>query len=60
MVAEGAADREGHAITAERIQGVLRDLTGEEARITILGHVQRGGTPSAYTAGWPPPAVWRP
>lgn len=48
MVAEGAADREGHAITAERIQGVLRDLTGEEARITILGHVQRGGTPSAY------------
>ena len=48
IVAEGAADREGHAITAERIQGVLRDLTGEEARITILGHVQRGGTPSAY------------
>lgn len=25
----------------------LEDLTGLEARITILGHVQRGGTPSA-------------
>ncbi|NHB83749.1 hypothetical protein G7085_00910 [Tessaracoccus sp. HDW20] len=48
LVAEGAADRDGERITAERIQDVLRDKTGEEARITILGHVQRGGTPSAY------------
>lgn len=48
LVAEGAADREGAPITAERVQDVLRERTGEEARITILGHVQRGGTPSAY------------
>ena len=48
IVAEGAADRDGEPITAERVQQVLRERTGEEARITILGHVQRGGTPSAY------------
>ena len=48
VVAEGAADREGAPITADRIQAVLRERAGEEARITILGHVQRGGTPSAY------------
>ncbi|AQX17040.1 6-phosphofructokinase [Tessaracoccus lapidicaptus] len=48
IVAEGAADRDGTPITASRIQDVLRERTGEEARITILGHVQRGGTPSAY------------
>ncbi|MDO5677121.1 MAG: 6-phosphofructokinase [Propionibacteriaceae bacterium] len=48
VVAEGAADRSGEPITAERIQAVLRDRTGEDARITILGHVQRGGAPSAY------------
>lgn len=48
LVAEGAADREGAPITAERIQEALRAGSGEDARITILGHVQRGGTPSAY------------
>lgn len=48
VVAEGAVDRDGVAITADRIQSELRERTGEEARITILGHVQRGGTPSAY------------
>ena len=26
----------------------LEELTGLESRVTILGHVQRGGTPSAY------------
>lgn len=26
----------------------LEELTGKEARVTILGHLQRGGTPSAY------------
>lgn len=48
VVAEGAADRDGTPITADRIRDVLREKAGEEARITILGHVQRGGTPSAY------------
>lgn len=30
-----------------RLAETLEDLTGLEARLTILGHVQRGGTPSA-------------
>ncbi len=48
VVAEGAADRQGNPITAEDVRGVLADEMGEDARVTILGHVQRGGTPSAY------------
>lgn len=30
-----------------RLARALEDLTGLEARVTIIGHVQRGGTPSA-------------
>ena len=48
VVAEGATDREGEAITAQRIREALAERTGDDARITILGHVQRGGKPSAY------------
>lgn len=31
----------------QRLAGQLEELTGLEARVTILGHVQRGGIPSA-------------
>jgi 6-phosphofructokinase 1 len=48
VVAEGAADREGNPITADAVRKVLSDEMGEDARVTILGHVQRGGVPSAY------------
>ena len=48
IVAEGATDREGNRITAEDIKRVLAERLGEDARVTILGHVQRGGRPSAY------------
>ncbi|MEO7588985.1 MAG: 6-phosphofructokinase [Arachnia sp.] len=48
IVAEGAADRHGTPITAQVIQGAISERTGQAARITILGHVQRGGRPSAY------------
>lgn len=48
IVAEGATDRSGTPITAEDVRRALADETGEDARVTILGHVQRGGTPSAY------------
>ena len=48
IVAEGAKDRSGNAITAQEIKTVLEDQLGEDARITILGHVQRGGAPSAF------------
>lgn len=48
VVAEGAADRDGNPITAEDVRRIFADEMGEDARVTILGHVQRGGTPSAY------------
>jgi 6-phosphofructokinase 1 len=35
----------GHTI---RLTHKLEKLTGQESRLTILGHLQRGGTPSAY------------
>jgi 6-phosphofructokinase 1 len=48
---EGGRDAYGH----ERFAGVARQLSveleqrlGKEARPVILGHVQRGGTPTAY------------
>lgn len=48
IVAEGAQDREGNQITAADVCDVLEERLGEDARVTILGHVQRGGRPSAY------------
>ena len=48
LVAEGAADRQGRRIDVDRLHDVIQEHLGEDARITILGHVQRGGTPSAY------------
>ncbi len=48
LVAEGARDTAGEPITTEDIANVLRERTGEKPRISILGHIQRGGTPSAY------------
>ncbi|WP_342372039.1 6-phosphofructokinase [Propioniciclava soli] len=48
VIAEGTQDRQGNPITPEDVRVVLADEMGEDARVTILGHVQRGGTPSAY------------
>jgi 6-phosphofructokinase 1 len=48
VVAEGAIDRAGAPITSREVQQALEAGLGEEARLTILGHVQRGGAPSAY------------
>lgn len=48
VVAEGAQDRSGNPITAQQIKQVLEERLGEDTRITILGHVQRGGVPSAF------------
>ena len=36
-----------HGNHAQRLAVQLEELTGLEARVTILGHLQRGGTPSA-------------
>jgi len=63
VVAEGAAPvggkvsliAEGDAATAERLGGLsaicarqLEKLTGKESRYVVLGHLQRGGTPTSH------------
>jgi 6-phosphofructokinase 1 len=48
IVAEGARDKTGKPITAEYVRQVLADRLHEDVRSTILGHVQRGGAPSAF------------
>jgi 6-phosphofructokinase 1 len=48
MLAEGAQDRYGNYIGSSHIQKVLEEKLGEDVRVTILGHVQRGGSPSAF------------
>lgn len=48
IVAEGAQDRHGNPITSEYVRKVLEERLGEDTRVTILGHVQRGGAPSAF------------
>ncbi|HSO22813.1 MAG TPA: 6-phosphofructokinase [Chondromyces sp.] len=48
IVAEGAVDSEGRPITSSYIKQLLEERMEEDVRVTILGHVQRGGQPSAY------------
>lgn len=48
IVAEGAIDRDGQPITAEDVKKVVVDNLKQDTRITVLGHVQRGGSPSAF------------
>jgi phosphofructokinase-like protein len=64
VVAEGAMPKEGtmEVQTKEldafghvrlggigtRLENEIRDRTGKEARTTVLGHIQRGGTPTAF------------
>ncbi|NQU74338.1 MAG: 6-phosphofructokinase [Candidatus Omnitrophica bacterium] len=64
VVAEGAKFKKGQAVTQEekldafghvRLGGIGQNLselieekTGYETRVTVLGHIQRGGTPTAF------------
>ncbi|KAK5933844.1 hypothetical protein CgunFtcFv8_014294 [Champsocephalus gunnari] len=48
IVAEGAMDRSGKAITCDNVKELVSTKLGFDTRTTILGHVQRGGTPSAF------------
>ena len=64
VVAEGATPQEGSLVTSDgdtdefghvRLGGIgsliapeIEDRTGFETRVTILGHVQRGGSPTAF------------
>ena len=47
----GATDAFGHVRLggiAHWLEGEIERRTGKEARATVLGHVQRGGTPTAF------------
>ena len=64
VVAEGAQPTDGHLVTKDqsldafghvKLSGIgdwlasgLEARTGKEARASILGHIQRGGTPTAF------------
>ncbi len=48
LVAEGAQDKRGNLITSDYVRQILMHRLGEDTRVTILGHVQRGGSPSAF------------
>ncbi|MFJ4809651.1 6-phosphofructokinase [Streptomyces longwoodensis] len=64
VVAEGAAPRQGQTVLKDesldefghvRLSGIgewlareIQQRTGHDARTTVLGHIQRGGTPSAF------------
>lgn len=48
IVAEGARHPDGLAITSNDIKRILTERLGLDVRVTVLGHVQRGGSPTAF------------
>lgn len=48
IIAEGAIDRDLNKITPNMVKDILSNEAHLDTRVTTLGHVQRGGTPSAY------------
>ncbi|KAF7653428.1 hypothetical protein LDENG_00083040 [Lucifuga dentata] len=48
IVAEGAMDRNGQPISSNYIKDLVIERLGYDTRLTVLGHVQRGGIPSAF------------
>ena len=48
VIAEGARDKHGNRITSDYVVNVLKEKLTKDTRLTILGHVQRGGAPSAF------------
>ncbi|XP_028289650.1 ATP-dependent 6-phosphofructokinase, platelet type-like isoform X5 [Gouania willdenowi] len=48
IVAEGAINRHGKPISSSYVKDLVVRNLGFDTRVTILGHVQRGGTPSGF------------
>ncbi|XP_029314824.1 ATP-dependent 6-phosphofructokinase, liver type [Cottoperca gobio] len=48
IIAEGAIDRNGKPISSTYVKDLVVERLGYDTRVTVLGHVQRGGTPSAF------------
>ena len=56
-------DQFGHVVlggVGGELAREIEDRTGYETRVTVLGHVQRGGTPPRATACWRPGTGSRP
>lgn len=48
VVAEGTKHLDGLPIRTEEIKEILTNKLGIDVRVTVLGHVQRGGSPTAF------------
>lgn len=48
LIAEGAIDKDGNPIKADYIKDIIKTRLKIDTRVTILGHVQRGGAASAF------------
>jgi 6-phosphofructokinase 1 len=48
IVAEGAIDKNGNPIKSTDVVDKLKEHLKVDVRLTILGHVQRGGSPTAF------------
>uniref|UniRef100_A0A9J7X0T5 6-phosphofructokinase n=1 Tax=Cyprinus carpio carpio TaxID=630221 RepID=A0A9J7X0T5_CYPCA len=48
IIAEGAIDKHGQLISSSYVKDLVVQRLGYDTRVTVLGHVQRGGTPSAF------------
>jgi len=48
IVAEGAIDKHGNPIKSTDVVEKLKEHLKVDVRLTILGHVQRGGSPTAF------------
>ncbi len=48
VVAEGARHPDGLLIESNEVVKILAERLGIEVRLTVLGHVQRGGAPTAF------------
>ncbi len=48
IVSEGAIDKDLNPIMSSEIQKVIQDRLHYDCRVTVLGHVQRGGNPCFF------------
>ncbi|KAM4026279.1 ATP-dependent 6-phosphofructokinase, liver type isoform 3-T3 [Anomaloglossus baeobatrachus] len=48
IIAEGAINCKGEPISSNYVKELVVRRLGFDTRVTVLGHVQRGGTPSAF------------
>lgn len=48
IVAEGARHPDGLHIRSDELKRILTERLNVDVRITVLGHVQRGGSPTAF------------